>query len=42
MHVIRDYRDEGFRALFLGEWERQPAFASLDAQGRLTLEKFTE
>jgi len=42
MHVIRDYRDEGFRALFLGEWERQPAFASLDAQGRLTLERFTE
>ncbi len=40
MHVARDVHEQGLRVLFLGEWERQPAFAALDAAGRLTLERF--
>lgn len=40
MHAARDLQGDGFRVLFLGEWEQHPVFASLDADGVLSLEKF--
>lgn len=40
MHFPRDYREGTLHTVHLGEWSREPWYAVLDGQGRLTLEKF--
>lgn len=37
MHFARDYRDGKLHVVHLGCWEKNPAYAVLDAEGHLTL-----
>ncbi|MEG0789895.1 MAG: UDP-2,3-diacylglucosamine diphosphatase [Alistipes sp.] len=41
MHFARDYREEGLRVLHLGCWEKNPAYAVLDAQGAISLKNIS-